>query len=209
MPLSELKDWVALIKDGLLGVAALVTTFIAIYGVRMWRHELAGKEIYAATKVLVKESHLLLRATGRLRAPVQDYERKAFTDDEIKSTTRNERWRISEHEAIRKRMGDFSKASDRFRDALLDLRVLIGSKVFLLFQSFREHNIEAVQRVNSYLDLLRDHSLSPNSPEARQAQEALYPSENSDDELSQKIADAREEGEKALLIFLNRKSIRG
>lgn len=209
MPLSELKDWVALIKDGLLGVAALVTTVIAIYGVRMWRHELAGKEIYNATRELVKESHLLLRATGRLRRPVQDYERKAFMDDEINSTTRNERWRISEHEAIRKRMDDFSEAHDRFRGTLLELRVLVGSKVFLLFQSFREHTVEAIQRVNNYIDLLHDHSVSPDSPEVRQAQEALYASENSDDELSQKIGDAREEGEKALLIFLNRKSIRG
>ena len=50
MTFAELKDWITLIKDGLLGVAALVTTVIAIYGVRMWRHELAGKEIYNATK---------------------------------------------------------------------------------------------------------------------------------------------------------------
>lgn len=209
MTFTELKDWITLIKDVLLGAAALATTVVAIYGVRMWKHELAGKEIYNATKDLVKESHLLLRATGRLRRPVQDYERKAFTDDEINSTTRNERWRISEHDAIRKRMDDFSEASDRFRDALLDLRVLVGSKVFLLFQSFREHTVEAVQRVNNYIDLLHDHSVSPDSTEVKRAQEALYASENSDDELSQKIGDAREEGEKALLIFLNRKSIRG
>ena len=190
-------------------MAALVTTFIAIYGVRMWRHELAGKEIYTATKVLVKESHLLLRATGRLRTPVQDYERKAFTDDEINSTTRNERWRIPEHEAIKARMGEFSEVCGRFPSVLLDLRVLVGSKVFVHFQSFQEHIAEAVKRVNNYIDLLYDHSVTPDSPEVRQAQGALYASENSGDKLSQKIADAREEGEKALLIFLNRKSIRG
>lgn len=209
MTFSEIKDFVTLIKDGLLGLAALVTTFIAIYGIRMWRHELAGKEIYNATQELVKESHLLLRATTRVRRPVQDYERKVFTDEEMKLTTTNERWRISEYEAISKRMDDYSKVNERFRNALLDLRVLSGSKVFLLFLPFQEHLAEALRRVNNYLDLLHDHSLLPNSAEIKCAQETLYSTDNSDDELSQKLGDAREEGEKALLAFLNRKSIRG
>ena len=39
MPPLELKEWVTLIKDGLLGVAALVTTVIAIYGARVWKRE--------------------------------------------------------------------------------------------------------------------------------------------------------------------------
>ena len=90
MPPAELKEWIMLIKDGLLGVAALVTTIIAIYGARMWKRELAGKEIYSATKALVKESHLLSKAVIKARMPIQDYERKMFTEEEVKHTTKNE-----------------------------------------------------------------------------------------------------------------------
>ena len=50
LPPEELKEWVKLFSDAMLGVAALVTAGTAIYGVRMWKHELAGREIYGAAK---------------------------------------------------------------------------------------------------------------------------------------------------------------
>jgi hypothetical protein len=211
MPPVELKEWIPLIKDALLGVAALVTTVIAIYGARMWKRELAGKEIYAATKSLVKESHLLSKAATRARGPIQDYERKVFSEDDVKNTTKNERWRLSEAEAYKKRMDDLSVAIDRYQSALLDVRVLVGSKVYLGFLPFGQLITEVVHRIGNYITVIQDYSQTvlPDSLEVQEVQQELYPSENSDDELSQKIADAREEGEKCLLAFLHRTSIRG
>lgn len=135
MPPAELKEWMPLIKDALLGIAALVTTVIAIYGARMWKRELAGKEIYAATKNLVKESHLL----------------------------------------------------------------------------FSQLITEVIHRIGNYIAIIQDYSKTvlPDSLEVQEVQEKLYPSDNIDDELSQKIANAREEGEKCMLAFLHRPSIRG
>ncbi len=207
LPSVELKEWVKLFSDGLLGVAALVTAGTAIYGVRMWKHELAGREIYGAAKTLVKESHLLLRAVGRARRPIQDFERRTFSNKVIQHTTESERWRLSESEGFRKRIDDIAEVDARFRSALLEARVLVGSKAFLWFLPFNELVGDAIQRINNYLDVLQDHP--PDSPEVKEAQEALYASDNSDDDLSQKIGDAREDGEKALLASLNRKSIRG
>src|SRR5258708_4768831 len=102
MPPIELKEWISLIKDASLGVAALITTVIAIYGARMWKREMAGKEIYVATKAVVKESHLLSKAASSARMPIQDYERKVFTEEEVENTTKNERWRLSEADAYKK-----------------------------------------------------------------------------------------------------------
>lgn len=211
MPPLELKEWVTLIKDGLLGVAALVTTIIAIYGARVWKRELAGKEIYAATKNLVKESHLLSKATTKARQPIQDYERKAFSDEELKHTTKNERWRLSEADAYRKRIDDLSVAIDRYQSALLEVRVLVGSKVYLGFLPFGRLVTEVIHRIGNYIAVIQDYSqtVSPDSPDVLEAQQELYPSENLDDELTQEIGDAREEGEKCLLSFLHRTSIRG
>ena len=48
MPDPEFKEWVSLIKDGLLAIAALVTIGVGIYGARVWKMELIGKEVYAA-----------------------------------------------------------------------------------------------------------------------------------------------------------------
>ena len=211
MPPAELKEWIALIKDGFLGVAALVTTVIAIYGVRMWKRELAGKEIYAATKNLVKESHLLSRATTKARQPIQDYERKVFSEEEVKNFTQNERWRLSEADVYRRRIDDLSAAIDRYQSALLDVRVLVGSKVYLGFLPFGHLVTDVVHTIGNYVAVVQDYSQTvfPDSPEVVEAQQELYPSENLDDDLSQKIGDAREEGEKCLLACLHRTSIRG
>jgi hypothetical protein len=211
MSLLEIKEWVTLIKDGLLGIAALVTTIIAIYGVRMWKRELAGREIYAAAKNLVKESHLLSKATIAARQPIQEYERKVFSEDDVKHTTINERWRLSETEAYKKRIDDLSLAVDRHRIALLEVRVLVGSKAYLGFLPLSDLITEVIYRIGNYLSMIKDYSrpVSPDSPEVIEAQKSFYPSENLDDELTKKIGDAREEAEKCLLSFLHRTSIRG
>ena len=211
MPSPEIKEWITLIKDSLLGAAALVSIVIAIYGVRMWKRELAGKEIYTATKALVKESHLLSKASFQVRRPIETYERKVFSDDEVKNTIKNERWRLSEAEAYKKRIDEFAEAISRYQSALLDVRVLVGSKVYLGFLPFGNLMTEIVLRINNYLAVVQDYSqvVLPDSPEVQEAQRELYPSDNSDDDLAQRIANAREEGEKCLLAFLHRKSIRG
>lgn len=209
MPPAEFKEWVMLIKDCLLGLAALVTTIIAIYGARMWKRELAGKEIYAATKVLLKESHLLSKATLKARMPIQEYERKVFTKEEVKLITINERWRLSEADAYKKRIDNLSITIDNYQSALLDVRVLIGSKVHFGFLPFGRLITEVIYKIGNYIAVIQDSSrtLLPDSAEVREVQQELYPSDNIDDEFSQQIGDAREEGEKCLLTFLHRTSI--
>lgn len=211
MPPAEIKEWIPLIKDALLAIAALVTTVIAISGARMWKRELAGKEIYSATKNLVKESHLLSKALRKARTPIEDYERKTFSAEEIKNTTKNERWRLSEADAYKKRIDELSVAIDSYQSALLDVRVLVGSKVYLGFLPFGKLVSEVINRIRNYISVVQDYSQNvlPDSPELQEAQQELYPSDNIDDELSQKIADTREEGEKCLLAFLHRTTIRG
>jgi hypothetical protein len=158
----------------------------------------------------VRESHLLSKAANRARNPIHDYERKAFSEEEVKNTTKNERWRLSEAEAYKKRLDELSVAIDRYQSALLDARVLVGSKVYLGFLPFGQLVTEVIHKIGNYIAVIQDYSQTvfPDSPEVLEVQQELYPSENMDDELSQKIADAREEGEKCLLAFLHRTSIR-
>lgn len=211
MPAPELKEWVSLIKDGLLGLAALVTMILAIYGVRTWKRDLVGKEVYLAAKNLVKESHLAAKAARKLRQPISPYEKRSFTEKELKNTTENERWRLSEAEAYKKRISAFAREIERYDSAKLELRVLVGSKIYEGFLPFGSLLTEAINRVNHYLDVIQDYSRTvfSDSEEVIEAQDALYPSQNMDDELSQKIADTREAGEVSLLLYLHRKSIYG
>lgn len=211
MPNVELKEWVELIKDALLAIAALVTIFVGIYGVRTWKRDLVGKEVFSAAKELVRESHLICRAARKMREPIRTYERKSFTEEEIQNTTENERWRITEADAYRVRVEAFSKVLERYEATKLELRVLVGSKIYEGFLPLGTLLTESISLVNHYLDVIQDYSLhlSPESEEVLAAQKALYPSHNLDDDLSQKIADEREAGEVSLLAYLHRKSIRG
>ena len=210
MPDPELKEWIVLLKDALLGLAAIVTIFVGVYGVRAWKRDLVGKEVYAATKNLVKESHLVCKAARTLRQPLWAYEKRQFTDEEIEHTTRNERWRLSEAEGYKERIEKFAEELKRYESAKLELRLLVGSKIHEDFSPFGRFLTESVERVNAYLRLLDDSNMYfPDSPEIIEAQRQLYPSNDLDDELSQSLVDSREEGEVSLLSHLHRKSIYG
>ncbi|MBB3169008.1 hypothetical protein [Simiduia aestuariiviva] len=211
MPDPELKEWIALLKDALLGLAAIVTIFVGVYGVRAWKRDLVGKEVYAAARKLVKESHLVCRAARTLRQPLWAYDKRQFTDEEIEHTTESERWRLSEAEGYKAKIEKFAEELKRYESAKLDLRVLVGSKIYEGFLPFGRSLAESIERVNAYLDLLQDFSNTyfPDSPQIIEAQRQLYPSDNLDDDLSQNLADSREEGEVLLLSHLHRKSIYG
>ena len=92
----DIKDWISIGKDLAVAAAAVVTVGLGIYGVRTWKRDLVGKEVYSAARALVKESHLAAKAARKLRAPICYEERKEFSADEIKNLTSSERWRISE-----------------------------------------------------------------------------------------------------------------
>ncbi|MBX8517773.1 hypothetical protein K5D69_24140 [Pseudomonas cichorii] len=207
----DVKDWISVAKDLVVATAAVVTMVLGIYGVRTWKRDLVGKEVYSAARALVKESHLASKAARKLRTPIRDDERKEFSEDEIKNLTGREKWRISEASAYEMRKVEFSRQLDQYDQAKLDLRVLTGSRVYEGFLPFDRNLTECICRVSSYIDLLQDHSaeLYEESPGILAAQSSLYPSDNLDDEFSQNLADSRESGELALLRYLHRSSIYG
>ncbi|WP_035628828.1 hypothetical protein, partial [Hydrogenovibrio marinus] len=178
MPNSEIQQWLALIKDFFLALAALSTIVISIYGIRTWKRDLVGKEVYSAAKELVKESHLICRAAQKIREPVQTYERRFFTENDIQNTTREERWKISEIDAYKARVKLFSKEIAKYEAAKLDLRILVGSKIYQDFLPLGALLTETVNRVNSYLDVIESDSINniQQSEEVVRAQELLYPS---------------------------------
>lgn len=94
---------------------------------------------------------------------------------------------------------------------MLEARILLGSSVHATTLVFQATVREASGRVIDYLDLLHDQhlALAEDSPAIQSAQQAMYPWDDFGDELSLKIADARESAETALLRYLHRRDIRG
>lgn len=211
MPSPELIAWITLSKEVLLGLAALVAIVVGIYGIRTWKRDLVGKEIYIATKKLIKESHIICRAAVSLRGPIYRSEECHFTQEDILHSTELELWRRNESRVYNLRIDKLIDIQESYRLAKLDLRVLIGSKAYEDFLEFDRLIAESLSLVIAYLELIHDEKYvsSPELPIIIDAQKAMYPFSNLDDDLTESLYDAREKAEKSLLKYLYRNSIRG
>lgn len=201
-----------IIKDAVIAVAAMITAGMAIYGVRVWKRDLVGKELYEVTKSLVYRSHTTSRACSKLLSPVLASEDRVFTVEEVKHTTVGERWRLSEAHVYRARLIVFSASLDELSDALLKARVVMGSKVYNAFLPFQRELRQPIYAINSYLAQLQDPSsvLMEDSEDTAILRWFVYKEEGDDgNKVLVKVTDAREEAEKFLLPYLHRKSIRG
>ncbi|WP_455911413.1 hypothetical protein [Pseudomonas putida] len=201
--------YVSIARDIVVTVAAVITASIAIYGLRVWKRDLVGKESYEAAKALVYHSHAVTRAIHKLRAPIMDHERMVFSKEHIEHTTEGERWRLSEAAAYRVRLKEYYDSYLSFNEALLNLRVIAGSQVFRAFAPFKETLQNVLDRLYLYLTLLDDFSVSitPQSDDVRLLSKFMLSYDGGVDGLGQAVADTREQGETFLLPYLHRKSI--
>lgn len=214
VPAPELKEWVSLIKDVLVGLAAIFTIGLGVYGLKQWKHEHRGKEAFSLVKQLIKESHKMVRACTVLRCRVNEMERLAFDANECKLLTKSERWKVSEKEVFDKRFDKFREAEASYREALLDARAVLGSHIYAVFLDFGKHLTANVVAVNGYLDSVLSESFlyirhDHEKLVAIQNQFLISQESGFADDLSASTADAREVGEKALVKYLGRADIRG
>lgn len=204
-----IATYVSIGRDVVVTVAAVVTAIIAIYGLRVWKRDLVGKESYEAAKALVYQSHAASRAIDKMRYPIREHERMVFTKDEIEHTTEGERWRTSEAAAYRNRIKEYSDGYLGFFDALLNFRVIAGSQVYFAFLPFQKALEKPLDEVNNYLALLDEHSIpiTADSEEVALLRGFIHSFDKELDEHSLSVGEAREQGELFLLPYLHRKSI--
>lgn len=204
-----LAPYVSLARDVVVTLAAVITALIAIYGLRVWKRDLVGKESYEAAKTLVYQSHVAARESYRVRLPIRESERVVFTKEESENMTEGERWRISEATAFRNRLKVYDENCAGYFEALLRFRVIAGSKVFRAFSAFQEALDRPVYDINLYLGLLDDFSVSltveSDDVVLLRGYVQAIDKESTDRLLS--VGDAREQGELFLLSYLHRKSI--
>lgn len=211
MPSPKLVVWTTLSKEVLLWLAALFAISIGVHGTRAWKRDLVGKEVYIATKKLVRESHPLSRYTISFWNPIYLSEEHHFTQEDVFHSTEIERWSRNESKAYNICIDKFFDVKESYSTAKLDLRVLIGSKIYEGFLPFDHLTGALLNRVLAYLKLIHHEKYvaSPELPAIIDAQQVMYPSRDIDDELTRRLQNAREEAEKSLLNYFYRNSIRG
>jgi len=204
-------DNLAIAKDIFLVVGTITTMSLGLYGLKVWKRDLVGKETYAVIRELIKHLHKVSKAANRARGKVHRYEHVLMEPEQAKHFTENEQWRLAEAAVYKERVVDLGKSLVLFEDALLEARILLGSSINAATLVFQANISQTISRVNDYLDLLYDHhlGLGEDSQAVQSAQQAMYPWDDLGDELSQRIAGARENAELALLRYLHRRDIRG
>ncbi|MFJ1470185.1 hypothetical protein [Massilia orientalis] len=208
MPFAEN---LAVVKDIVVVLGTLTTMSLGLYGLKVWKRDLVGKETYAVIRNVIKQLHKVSKAAGRARRKVHLHEHVRMAPEEAKHFTANEQWRLAEAAVYSARLDDLGASIAALDDSILEARILLGSSIHATTLVFHGAVREAIGRVNDYLDLLHDQhlSLAEDSPAIQSAQQAMYPSDDFGDELSLRIADARESAEIALLRYLHRRDIRG
>lgn len=201
--------YVTIARDIVVTIAAVITASVAVYGLRVWKRDLVGKESYEAAKLLVYQSHAASRAIDKMRYPIREHERMMFTKEEIENTTEGERWRTSEAAAYRNRIKEYSDGYLGFYEALLSFRVIAGSQVYRAFLPFQRALEKPLDQANRYLGLLDDLSvaITAESPDVKLLRGFVHDFDDDVDAYSLSIGEAREQGELFLLPYLHRKSI--
>ncbi|KTC41853.1 hypothetical protein AO260_29435 [Pseudomonas sp. ABAC21] len=207
--LVSLGGYITIAKDLIVAVVAVVTGAVALNGLRVWKRDLVGKESYEAAKALLYQSHAAARASDKMRYPIREHERTVFSKEQIDNMTEGERWRISEANAYRNRIKEYSEGYAGFYEALLNFRVIAGSRVFFAFLPFQRALERPLDAVNFYLAYLDDFSvaITVESPDTLLLREFIYKFDEDLDHHSLSIGEAREKGELFLLPYLHRKSI--
>jgi len=208
---STLVLYMPVLKDGVIALAAAITAGMAIYGLRVWKRDLVGKEVYEVVKELVYQSHSISRAAARCLYPLAASEARVFSDEERFHTTEYERLFLSESGAYRARLDIYVSSLREFSDALLRARVLLGSKVLGAYNPYEKALAKPIVLINEYLTVIEDRTNTPH-PQSEDVMRlrSLFASfdPQKHNEILFSVYEAREKAEKFSLPYLHRKSIR-
>jgi hypothetical protein len=211
MDIKEVGIIVGLVKDIVITLGGITTVALGIYGLKIWKRDLVGKEAYSVISKVIKDLHKVSNSCRKFREFVLPHERRSLSEEELQHLTKNEQWRILELEVFNNRVDKLASAMDELDESTLSARVLLGSSVFATTLEFRGVVADCINSGNEYLDLLRDQQLGlgEDSPQILIAQQATFVGKELDDTLSIKLIEARESAEAALIRYLHRNTIRG
>lgn len=204
-------DNLTVAKDIVIILGTVTTMSLGLYGLKVWKRDLVGKETYAVIRDLIKQLRKVSKVAGRTRSKVHLYEHVRMAPDEAIHFTANEQWLLAEAAVYHARLDELGASLASLDDSMLEARILLGSSIHATTLVFKATVREAIGLVNDYLDLLHDQrlALAEDSAAIRSAQQAMYPWDDLGDPLSLKIVDARESAETTLLRYLHRRDIRG
>lgn len=150
MPFDE---WIAPAKDAVVGIAALITAFVAVLGVQSWRRELRGRAEFDIARSLLMSTYKVREALRASRSPMiigsefpQPYQERYFD----KKTEREEAEAYAH--VYMNRLRPVFEALQEFDARRLEAEVLWGQDVRTVTDRVRQCVFELQAAVEAVVD---------------------------------------------------------
>lgn len=200
-----MEKYLAVIKDIVLCIAALVGAGVAVRGLNAWKHQISGKTEYELAQRVLKatykfrESIRFVRNPGMFGAELPD----PPEDHPAGRSDAHKRW-YSTSKAYEARWEKVRTSHIEIEAELLEAEVLWGNDIRDSFSKLFDVEHDLYYKIITYLDHLNPDEREEWTPEEARATRKVLFWGSSDDEVNKRLQTAIITIEKELKPFLKR-----
>lgn len=193
---------ISYIKDLALATAAIITSYVAIYGLNTWRRQHVGQVEYNLARRLLKTSYEIRNAINQVRHPmIWSYEMIEPPENE-KKYSREEKRHYGTANAYQKRWEKVQNSTNDLNTDLLEAEAIWGKEIYDIFKPCNDLKNELFRNIQDYLKLIdpnESDDLKEFIQKSRKKQrEIMYDKLTDDDKYKRQYAEALTKIEKYL-----------
>ena len=202
------QEWISIIKDCLIGLAAIAGIFVGLQGLKTWKRTLTGTSRYTRAKELLKAVYSVRNGFLHVRNPGifnYEYPEELLNTYGILDDTKRKEGALHVYTT---RMKVLYEAFSKLEDQSLEAEVEWDSENMLeLIKNLRRCKAEVEQAIRCHVELLdRRYDLQENMEYHREQSEKIYHKgeKYEDDTLTREICSCIREYESKLKPIIKR-----
>ncbi len=146
-------ETIAIAKDVILSVAAIVASYVGLRGLGTWRRQLRGNTEYQLAKTLLVSAYELREAVAGVRNPFMQYSKEPdLPHDKLKDLSQREREWHALAQAYQRRWEPVSAAKAKLDANLLEAEVIWGSSIRAKIQPINRLIVELLFAVQGHIE---------------------------------------------------------
>lgn len=147
------ESWIPVIKDGVLAIAAIIGSVVAILGLNTWRRQLYGQSEYDLAKRILKSVYLFREVISNARHPFMQYSATPdLPKEKLKELSKEEKEWYAKAQAFEKIWEPVAKARAELDTNVLESEVFWGNQVKDKVTSLRELHAELLVAIEEHLE---------------------------------------------------------
>jgi len=174
---DEALAWVAIVKDAVLSVSAIVAAYVGVRGLGAWRRQLRGNTEYQLAKIMLTSVYELREAIAIVRNPLMHYSRVPdLPQEKLKEMPQREREWHALAQAYQRRWELIPAAKAKLDANLLEAEVIWGPDIWTKVTPLNRLIGELLIAVQDHLDARNPNGRyeSPGPELIKKRHETLY-----------------------------------